>query len=266
MEYVAHTLQNALGTRPHPDVPYLAPELVLAKEYPVFGNDPMLIAAFCDACMMGFHPAQTFFNNIERMKLEQFVPGTSADVYAFVYDKLKFSNQDGVFSPLELYDYMMDKVIAGYDEATQSPVFAENNNWMKHIFSEARLLRHQKPGFMTELVAAPGQLSNLFYLIFRHLGTPFFTNKTEKGGFVPPAGINYKGIQPYQLLVFKEIINVFTGSTSCGLYKFCKNRPDKDITDQHCLTAPWKRGISADLCPFGQFWKTWGLSGETPVP
>ncbi|MBD1365377.1 hypothetical protein IDJ77_16305 [Mucilaginibacter sp. ZT4R22] len=264
-EYVAHSLQNLFSKRDHPDVPYLAPEIILRKEYPEFGDDPMMIAALCDACMMSFHPAQTFFNTIERMKKEGFIPVSSADVHAFALEKLTFKNKDGEYTPLELFDHLMGLVLKSYDDATASEIFKPNNTWLKHIFTAAKSLRHQHSLFMTGLVKEEGKLSDLFYFIFRSIGTPFFTNKTHSGGFVPPDSIDYAGIQPYQLLVFKEVIQVYMGGTKCGLYDFCKKRPDKDITNEHCLTAPWKRGMEAELCPFGQFWKTWGLNGETPV-
>ena len=264
-EYVAHANQNYFSIRPHPDVPYLAPELIISKEYPEFGNDPMLITALCDATMMTFHPAQTFFNTIKRMKLEKFIPKSAIEVYDFALDKIIFRNKDGEFTPMSLYDYMLDLAVKQYGDALKADIFHPNNAWIKHIFSEAQTLRHNIPDFMTKLVKAPGQLSDLYYTIFRTLGTPFFTNNNMIGGFVPPAGINPAGIQPYQLLVFKEIINIYMGETKCDMYKFCKSRPDKDITNADCLSAPWKRGVEDQLCPFGQFWKTWGLNGEVPV-
>jgi hypothetical protein len=66
-------------------------------------------------------------------------------------------------------------------------------------------------------------------------------------------------------LVFKQIINVYQGHQKCSLYEFCKTRPDKDITNNLCTTAPWERVKEKDLCPFAQLWKTWGLIDEYPI-
>jgi len=118
---------------------------------------------------------------------------------------------------------------------------------------------------MTKLIEVPFQLSHLYYNIVSKLGTPFFTNVNGVGSFIPPSAIDPTGIQPYQLLVFKEIINIYMGDKKCGLYNFCKTRPDKDITNEHCLTSPWERGTEDELCPLGQLWKTWGLNGQIPI-
>ena len=152
------------------------------------------------------------------------------------------------------------------DDALASEIFRPNREWLRYIFQEAGTIRFSRPYFMTGLIDGPGRPSALFFEIFRRLGTPFYSNVFFEGGFVPPAGRSFGDVQAYQLLVFQEILRVFDGSTACDLYQFCKNRSDKDITNTLCKTAPWLRGVSDDLCPFGQLWKTWGLNGEVPVP
>jgi hypothetical protein len=265
-EYVAHAVQNKLapGTD-HADVPYVVPELILEKEYPEFGKDTMMIVALCDACMMSYHPAQLFFKTIRQMKADQFRPKTTGEVYDFIYSKITFKSGTQNIKANQLFSQSIDLALKQLTDALKSDIFEPNLKWVKHLFTEARNLRLENPDFITMLVKAPGLLSDQFYQVFARLGTPFFTNKKDSGGFVPPRNFDADGIQPYQLLVFKEIINVFHGKRDCGLYHFCKQSAAKDITNEHCRTAPWNRGIEKDLCPFGQFWKTWGLNGQFPV-
>lgn len=265
-EYVAHAIQSKFDPNiSHPDVPYVAPELIIEKEYSEFGSDPMHIAALCDACMMSYHPAQQFFGTIARMKLEKFIPKTAAEIYEYVFAGTKFKDQNREISVIELFESTSDLALNQLNNALQSEIFTPNREWLNHIFSEARSLRLNQPDFIVSLVENAGRLSEIFYRTFHQLGTPFFTNKAGTGGFVPPRQVDAEGIQPYQLLVFKEIINIFMGKKKCGLYSFCKSHSKKEIINDDCLNAPWKRGMGDDLCPFGQFWKTWGLNGSFPV-
>lgn len=265
-EYMAHTIQKKyMPETKHGDIPYQIAEQIVNTEYPAFGNDSMLIVALCDASLMCFNPAQMFFNTIERMKDKGFTPKSTSDVYNFAFKDLKFRGEIGTETVESLFQKIVVQIDKHFYDALRSDLFLPNYNWLKHILTQAKSLRQTNPDFITELVLEEGKLSPKFYDIFRSLGTPFFTNTIEKGGFVHPNDLKTIPIQPYQLLVFKQIINVFNGHQHCSLYDFCKTRPDKDITNNHCKTAPWKRATEADLCPFAQLWRTWGLTNEIPT-
>lgn len=266
-EYMAHAIQSKfLPTTEHPDIPYLIAELIVEKEHPDLCTDKMLIVALCDASLMCLHPAQMFFNTIERMKQQEFVPKSITDIYDFSYADLTFVGQIGKVTPKELFDESINLTNSQFYDALQSDIFEANYLWIKHILSESKKVRENYVGFIAELVEDKEKLSKTFFQLVQNFGTPFFTNLTEKGGFIPPSGLRELAIQPYQLLVFKQVINIFNGHKSCSLYGFCKSRPDKDITNNLCQTAPWKRVNELDLCPLAQIWKTWGLINEIPVP
>lgn len=265
-EFVTHTLQSkfARGTI-HRDIPYQIAGKIMAKEFPELAADPMMMVALCDASLLSLNPPQMFFNLIKRMKEKGFIPQSAMDIYGFMHDDVTFDGPSGNFDLDQLIDFQMDLTLKQLSNALQSDIFEPNLRWITHIFNEAYQLRKEIPDFMTRLVDGEGQLSPFFYTVFYRIGTPFFTNKKEEGGFIPPRTIDPTGIQPYQLLVFREIIMVFSGQRYCNMYNFCKTHSGKDITNELCLTAPWKRGVADELCPFGQFWKTWGLNGEVPV-
>ncbi len=266
-EYMAHAIQSKfMPATEHPDIPYLIAELILEKEYPELCKDKMLIVALCDASLMCFHPAQMFFNTIERMRNELFVPNSVADIYDFSFANLIFEGQIGRVTPKELFDKSIELTKSQFYDALKSDIFEPNYLWINHILTEAKILRENYVNFITELVEDTEKLATNFFQVVQNLGTPFFTNLTEKGGFIPPNALSGLAIQPYQLLVFKQIVNIFNGSKSCSLYGFCKSRPDKDITNTLCQTAPWERVNEFDLCPLAQIWKTWGLINEIPVP
>lgn len=266
-EYMAHVIQSKFSPdTKHPDIPYLIAELIIEKEYPDLCKDKMLIVALCDASLMCLHPAQMFFKTIERMRNETFIAKSVADIYDFTFADLTFEGQFGKLTPKELFDKFIELTNSQFYDALQADIFEPNYLWIKHIFTEAQKLRENHISFITELVEDKEKLSSTFFQVVQNFGTPFFTNNTGKGGFIPPKDLNKLPIQPYQLLVFKQVINIFYGKNSCSLYDFCKSRPDKDITNNLCQTAPWKRVNELELCSLAQIWKTWGLINEIPVP
>ena len=266
-EYVAHAVQSKFNPKTdHPDIPYQIAALIVEKEYPDFGDDSMLIAALCDASIMSLHPAQMFFKTIARMKESGFVPSKTKDVYEFAFDNLRFQGQGRTEDVISLFKGVHSYTDGQFTDALKSEIFAANQVWISHVLAEAVKLRLERIDFITSLVNDTFQLSATFFEIIKKLGTPFFTNKNDVGGFIPPDTLNNVQIQPYQLLVFKQILQTFAGEKRCGLYDFCKKRPDKDITNNYCLTSPWLKSKETELCPFGQIWKTWGLINEIPVP
>lgn len=267
-EYMTHTLQKMYYPAvEHPDIPYAIAGLIAEVEYPPIGKEPLFVYALCDASLMSLHPSQFFFETLERMKASCFTPGDLKDIYAFAYSDIRFQGPMGNFDVQGLHDHTAGLAIYQYGDALKSPVFSPNRNWLHYLVSCAKDIRQKIPDFMTWLVAGDNELSDDFKMVNQLLGSPFFTNDTENGWFIPPAALtNETNIQPYQLLVFKQLLLVFDGHTKCGLYQFCKKRTDKEITNNKCLSAPWERVNDKDeLCPFAQFWKTWGLTGKIPV-
>lgn len=267
-EYMAHAIQKKHfpASHDHPDIPYTIVEQIIAKEYPAFGTDPMMIVAICDASLMALHSAQYFFETLLRMKQESFVPTFPNDVYEFAASGVIFHGKIGLKTVDSLYDRVLKLTLDQYYNALQSPLFLTNYQWIEHILTHARKIRKEHPTFMTQLVTGEKQLSDLFYSIFHLLGTPFFTNNKNHGVFVPPGTLAVLPEQPYQLLIFKQIISLYMGKIPCDLYSFCKTGKKGDITNNNCITAPWLRVKEEYLCPFGQLWKTWGLINEIPVP
>ncbi|WP_258105886.1 hypothetical protein [Marinoscillum sp. MHG1-6] len=265
-EYMAHAIQKKyIPDTDHADIPYQIAEQIVGVEYPEFGSDPMLVVALCDASLMCFHPAQMFFQTLKRMKEKKFIPQGTREIYDFAFKELTFQNSLGTETVETLFQSTIDLADKQLYDALQSQPFLPNYEWISYILKQAKNLRDSNPNFMCQLITDTGQLSDDFFEIFRLLGTPFFSNNKEKGGFVPPTNLKNTQIQPYQLLVFKQVIRVFYGHQSCSLYDFCKTRPDKDITNSHCLSSPWERAKEDELCPFAQIWKTWGLTNEIPT-
>lgn len=264
-EYVAHSIQTKFFSEiQHPDVPYAIAGLILDHECPSLGSNSDFYIVLCDACLMSYHPAQLFFNTIQRIKEDNFIPKTAKELYDYTLN-LNFDDNGTLHDPESMFDIAKDTVIGHLENALQAEYFLSNLNWIKHILDMGAKLRKGNPLYMMEILNVDGNLSTLFFQIFRKLGTPYFTNDLYDGGIVPPEDILKHPDQPYQLLAFREILNTFQGQQNCGLYDLC-NKPESDVeTDNNCKAAPWKRATYERLCPYGQMWKSWALTNEIPV-
>lgn len=264
-EQIAHSIQNAYAETEHPDIPYQIAEQIVNIEYPNFGGaNYKFIVALCDSSLMSFHPAQMFFNTIERMKKENFSPKNCKEIYDFAFKATMLKGEIGEFTANSLFEKVIDDSIKQYHNALKSPIFLEIYDWLNHILIQAKKLRLENPDFLCNLLDSRGNLTDAFYDIFRKLGSPFFTNNKNEGGFVPPTNLNKKHSRPFQLLVFKEILRVYFGEKSCSMINFCKLSPEKDMVDENCIKSPWNKVNESKLCPFAQMWKTWGLMGKIP--
>ncbi len=220
--------------------------------------------AICDACLMSYHPSQMFFNTIERIKKDNLKPKTIQEVYDYTLD-LKFGGNGKLYSPDQLFQESKKIVFDHFENALQAEIFSTNLNWIKHILEEASTLRTTNPNYITQILNENGELSSVFYSIFEKLGTPYFTNNLDDGGLIPPKNLSEHPHQPYQLLVFKEILNIFNGAQNCMLYNLCNKPESQTITNELCNISPWKRATDKQLCPFGQLWRTWALTNEIPI-
>ncbi len=266
-EYMAHAIQKQFSPdRNHSDIPYVLVELIVRKEYPLLAADNSLIIALCDAALMHYHPAHLFFDSLERMKLAKWLPTDVASVYAFVFDdlELNWAQQTETFD--SLHKSTASSAIEHFRDALKADIYRENVRWFEHVIGEARNLRINHPGFFTKLVESPGILSPLFHHTIDVLGIPFMTNALGKGYFLPPKKLDNLKIQPYFPKVFQAICATYKGKVACLLHSFCSARPDKNVTNDHCLKSPWERVNLSELCPYAQMWKAWGLIGKRPVP
>jgi hypothetical protein len=265
-EQIAHSIQNKyLENNGHPDIPYQIAEQIIKTEYPDFGSNYKFIVALCDSSLMSFHPAQMFFNTIEKMKEKAFKPKNCAEIYEFAFKDLTFNGEMGNFTVETLFNRTSNNTYTQYFDALNTPIFQDILEWLKFVLEEAQKIRINNPDFITKLLDEDGNLSSVFYDVFSKLGTPFFTNNKHIGGYVPPRNLSNVNDRPFQTLVFKEVLSVYFGKKECSMIDFCKLSPEKEMVNTNCRTAPWEKVNEKDLCPFAQLWKTWGLKDKKPV-
>ncbi|CAN5472386.1 hypothetical protein BH09VER1_BH09VER1_26570 [soil metagenome] len=265
-EYMAHAVQNQFAPDTvHDDMPYRVVELIVEKEVPKLAGDSSLIVALCEACLMHYHPAEIFFDAIERMKRNgDQIPRDPHSAYSFVTNGLKFKGRGTNRTFESLYESMADQAVAAFRSCLKAEIFKSNVQWFVEVMSEARKLRLGSRGFFTQLVDSKGKFSSTFTNVVDVLGIPFTSNVVFKGYFFPPKKLKMLSIQPYYPKVFQAISLTYSGACGCSLLDFCNSNPGSKITNTDCEKQPWMRVTLPDLCPYAQLWRTWGLEGKIP--
>lgn len=139
-EYMAHALQNQLfPNTPHNDIPYTIVELIIIKEYQALAKDTTFIVALCDASLMSYHPAQFFFNTLERMRDDStWKPIDVSSIYDFGFNQLTFQHNGQIETVTSLFDKMNLMAIDHFRNSLQAEVFKDNVTWFEEIANEAK--------------------------------------------------------------------------------------------------------------------------------
>jgi hypothetical protein len=259
-EYVGHKIQNNFYATTHPDIPYLIAELLLDEELPELKDHDDLKILICDAALMNLHPAEFFFVIIEKLKKEKY-PKEPLAFYNFIFKGINYSGKLGTFkNHIKLFDKVYQDICHDYKDIFGSQVFKKELTWFLHILKNARELRIKNPTFILNLVNSKGKFTIDFKRIIKSLGTPFFVNLNDEGGYIPPRKLKEKPDQIYILLAASELLFNAYQNKRCDLYNFCsKNFAAKDPTNGFCISNPFEKINEPDACPFVQLCKTWGI-------
>lgn len=260
-EYVAHKIQNKFHKTAHPDIPYLLPELILDKELPQLKNYDDLKILLCDASLMHLHPAQFFFDAIEKIKKNRIFPKKPTRFYEFLFERIKFKGELGEFkNENELFNFTAQQILEDSKNIYGSDYHENEANWLLHVINEGRELRIQNPTFILQLVDDDGKFHPNFLEIVQKLGTPFYINNKAEGGYVPPRNLETNPEQVQIMLAASEVIFNAFSNKACALYDFCStNHKDKNPTNDHCKTNPFLKLAEPEACSFTQLCKSWGI-------
>ncbi|WP_241282608.1 hypothetical protein [Chryseobacterium timonianum] len=256
-EFVAYSIQNKFFLVDSPDTPYKIVDLIISKEVPELADKLDLKIMMCEASLMTFHPAETLFAAIEKLKKAEKIPVNPREIYDFV-----IAVRD--LNVSKMFDDVYSGVIEKYNHLFQSEIYKGDLHWLKTLLERAKLLRNTEPDFLIKLVSDSGNLTHYFSEVLDSLGTPFFTNKELKGYFIPPKDIENEPSQPYLLNAVAEVMHILYGQSSCGMLNFCNQTEAKPTVNEQCTRAPWEKMTDYGLCPFCQIWKTFGLNEKQP--
>lgn len=256
-EGMAHIIQREFDPSvKHDSAPYRIAKQIAENLVPEVSHNDMFLS-LCSASLMHYHPAQLFFDVLERLREDK---------------RLSFSSPEGLYNWImvsfvpegeksfrSLYEKHLDLAEDAFSSAIPFSIYRDTVTWFRHLLNEAKNLRSSSPTFFSDLVKTEGVVSPKFLKLINSLGVPLTTNRNSEGVFVPPAGLEDLQILPYQLKAAHSIALVHRGSRGCSMRKLCSADEEGPEVDRTCIDSPWVRSQRDQLCPFGQLWKAWGL-------
>jgi len=253
-----------------PELPYSLAEKIAEYIYPQILENRLNILALCDFSLLMYHPADIFFDNLQRMKKDNYKPHSPIEIYHYCYSKLQID-----FNGCKTLEEFITLNCKTASDQLQSyfttSIFNDNKKWIKYLFTNALEFRITRPFFILEIVAA-GKLQNNKILkeLLNKLGTPMITN-IHNEGFILDMGSHKMNISPEYLWVIYQIYKLFLTDIElfkgCELYKYCEisciHNKIPIYVSSRC-DKPWTRVDDNELCPFAIMWKTWELENEIP--
>ena len=263
IESMAHIAQKSiLSTIEHDDVPYKVASLVAKQIYPIIGDNPFFTYSFCDACLMTHHPGEAFYQLLQLMKKDNYVPTSEIDIYNYVYNNISANS----ISLLDIFSQTIDSASESLSDYFTTKYYENERKWVKHILEKVKEIRLNQPDFMLQIIKNGKTDMSKFIHLFEEIGTPLIANMDDKSWFNPPKGLIGTEIHIDRFAAIREIFCLYElGYKKCKMKNYCQHSPDGDITDIHCDNSPWERSNQKRLCAYGALWRTWGLNDYTPV-
>jgi len=263
LEGMAHLVeQQFLNEVDHPQFPYFIVENLAEFIYPEFARSKIALIFLCDIALNSFHPGLIFYNLLLDMKKQSFIPNSQGELFNFC-QKYSFQSENqtsGFFSLfLECSGYAEKEI----KELFTIPLYKKIQTWLTNFITEARKMRNVDFCFWDKVFDIRNNRSEIecFLDLFRSIGFPIFSNNQQHYCIC-----NDPEIQKL-LLVFpaiNEVQEVLFGKNCCGLKEYCAKHLPNCFNENDCFNAPWVKSNQAQLCPFGQVWRMWGLSEFTP--
>jgi hypothetical protein len=254
MAYLIETL-SCNDYAKSPNLPYETATMLADFIYPKFAAKTKLnILALCDISLNCSNPAVYFVKTIEDWKQKKKVPACPQELYN---DCIKLNP-----NILENLCKISNMAISQLQEYFKDNYFTPIRNWANDIIHYAIKLRKNNPFFVLDIANGNIRQNHIFCEIFKTIGTPLLTNENGFTGCYYPNGDTQQQIGNF--LAISQIQKIFyTGTFDyCELvdYNCCNN-----AVDCRCKTAPWKRCLDKNLCPFALFWHHWGLGNYEPI-
>ena len=126
-------------------------------------------------------------------------------------------------------------------------------------------MRKNNRYFIIDLATGTLKENYLLFGLINKLGTPLITNNRNDYRYVKPTEYKHEVDIAY-FWAISQIHKLFSYSEiKCDLFSFCNHELSNVETDDRCDKSPWRRGMDEKgLCPYGLFWRHWGLNGHAP--
>ena len=252
-------------------IAYHAAELVVQHLYPQLAQQNREnVLALCDASLLFWHPGQSFYLILKKMRKKKWLPKMPEDIYAFAQKAIRF-DYHGITTVEGLLEYSAAQAIEFISSTFTADIFAGNAQWIQEVISRAVFARNRQPTFMLQLVReGPIQHSPYFKYLLNWLGSPLTTNNDDEGSLTPMSAFdNAAAVNSDLFRAMRQVLSLLVeGKVACELKSYCQRsfeeQADDNAVDSRCTIAPWQRSKDHHLCSFGAVWRMWGLTDVAP--
>jgi hypothetical protein len=263
LEYIASKIESRHfpGESKPPVLPYRTVDLILQREGLEFLGDVKRVA-LAEYCLMNDNPVRRFMVVLDDIKHGKFSGDEFGDDETFVTRllSLEWKPQGAPFRT------MADKITQRYQElrSTLMQQFSEDAfpaiyAWLSDALGYAKQALAGKGLFTALYQMDTGQFSVAMSTLISRLGVPLVVNRRDMLG--TSLGDTSTKDQFIQLLLAYEFSEYLKrDEPTCPLYSRCEVESPHILDEVDCLEAPFRRALREELCPFGAFVKSIGLS------
>lgn len=133
-------------------LPYDLPKVVAMKLFPIVAEDDILIFSLCDACLMFYHPAETYIHILKKMANCNFSYSNIKQIYDYVKDNCDYEEND-------LIDLNYKELEEQVDIVCNFSGIEEERDWLRNIIKKYKEKREINPSFLAELLTRDPQKS-----------------------------------------------------------------------------------------------------------
>lgn len=256
LEYIADTLESCNWPTHTPDLPYRTVDIIF-EHYGHSDISKDVRLCIVEYCMFNDNPMHTLYQLMisEMCKRKEFFLNYSAckdyllqlcwNSIGTGSDSLETKSSRRLnqlkVSLTEIYGNRFDDICKWIDHVVE---YSRNNFKKRFIFSE--LFRMSKTDFFQFISNCVGDI-----------GIPLvFNSKHEAISLLPEKFDHNEFIQLFSAYGFMEY--ALSVSSECPLKQFCQHS-NKAMMNNFCDTNPIQRAKQTELCPMGQFVKTYGF-------
>lgn len=250
---------------PVEDYPYLVVQQIAKLIYPELLEEPLIMVAICDACLMTYHPGLSFIRLVEHLEEIKFMQKEMElkQLYQEAETLLKGGHVE--------FEVILETVRTQIKQNFKSDHFEGNNQWIDLLFDRIKSFRKEIPEFITDFLQFGDLKTNQFFGYFHLLmGSPLVISGDNSGTISLPVNFTDKNFHPGLFWAINQMMRVFADQNPvpCEMKEFCiksKKKDPKIVVDERCDKAPWTRCSDKDLCPFAIMWRHWALCGFEPI-
>lgn len=263
LEYIASKIEtHHFPDVPTPhDLPYRSVDLVLAfKGLAHLSNIKRI--ALAEYCLMNDNPAHRLMVIIQEIKSGNFKGTEFNDDDTFIEFLFNYE-WVAVSRP---YESMANKLARRYVElrASLQHQFPETSfplihAWLGEALDYAQRTMGGLSLFSAFYEMSTDQFKAALSAVISNLGVPLIVNKNgELGSSLGDKSSKSEFIQLLLAYQFSEYVK--SDETACPMFSTCERDNPELIDEVDCIEGPFRRASDEELCPFGLFVKTTGLS------